>query len=407
MKILISAYACEPGRGSEPGVGWNAALQAARRHDVWLLTRSGNRAAIESGLRILPDGARIRVCPVADPRSGCLVPAGRSGKWIDYGRWQVAALDTAEELHRTVGFDLIHHVTFASWRVPTRLYELPVPVIWGPLGGGSGVPRGFGSVLGFQGRFSESFREASQYVSRRLPGVGRCARKCRLVLAANGVTRDFLSPLCESPPPVLCEMGVEIADFPERSPRPAHGGPLRIFWSGVFEPRKALPLLLGALTHPEAPDCTLDIAGDGPERERWRRAAARMNVEGRVRFHGRLVRHEALRLLEAADVFVFTSLRETTGWVLVEAMAAACPVVALDWSGTPDVLPAEAGIRIRPESPAQVRDGLARALARLSADPDLRVAMGKAGRAHVARNLTWDRYGAEMDRYYREFGGAR
>ena len=46
-RVLISAYACEPQRGSEPGVGWHWAVEAARHHDVWVLTRSAFRDAIE------------------------------------------------------------------------------------------------------------------------------------------------------------------------------------------------------------------------------------------------------------------------------------------------------------------------------------------------------------------------
>ena len=50
MKILVSAYACEPGKGSEPGAGWLWARAAARRHEVWVLTRANNREAIEAAL---------------------------------------------------------------------------------------------------------------------------------------------------------------------------------------------------------------------------------------------------------------------------------------------------------------------------------------------------------------------
>ena len=50
LKVLISAYACEPNKGSEPEVGWQWALQMARYHDVTVLTRSNNRAGIEKEL---------------------------------------------------------------------------------------------------------------------------------------------------------------------------------------------------------------------------------------------------------------------------------------------------------------------------------------------------------------------
>ena len=49
MKILLSAYACEPNKGSEPGVGWHWALELGYLgHDVWVLTRANNRPAIEA-----------------------------------------------------------------------------------------------------------------------------------------------------------------------------------------------------------------------------------------------------------------------------------------------------------------------------------------------------------------------
>ena len=54
MKILLSAYACEPRKGSEPGVGWSAALLLSDEHDVWVLTRANNRAAIERELGRCP-----------------------------------------------------------------------------------------------------------------------------------------------------------------------------------------------------------------------------------------------------------------------------------------------------------------------------------------------------------------
>src|SRR6266481_3580042 len=53
LKVLISAYACEPNKGSEPEVGWQWALQMARFHEVTVLTQSKNQLVIESALRDL------------------------------------------------------------------------------------------------------------------------------------------------------------------------------------------------------------------------------------------------------------------------------------------------------------------------------------------------------------------
>ena len=70
MKLLISTYACSPRRGSEHGVGWNWTTEAHRLgHQVWALTSSAHRAAIEAACRedidlaginwIFPEGRRL------------------------------------------------------------------------------------------------------------------------------------------------------------------------------------------------------------------------------------------------------------------------------------------------------------------------------------------------------------
>ena len=62
MKILISAYACDPYRGSEPGVGWTAVCRIARTHDVFVLVGIHNRSGWERGREngIIPDNVTVR-----------------------------------------------------------------------------------------------------------------------------------------------------------------------------------------------------------------------------------------------------------------------------------------------------------------------------------------------------------
>ena len=50
LRVLVSAYACEPAKGSEPGVGWRIAREMARYHEVWVLTRTNNRPSIAAAL---------------------------------------------------------------------------------------------------------------------------------------------------------------------------------------------------------------------------------------------------------------------------------------------------------------------------------------------------------------------
>ena len=50
MKVFVSAYACEPNRGSEPGVGWEWATRLSKKHDVTVITRANNRQVIEDSI---------------------------------------------------------------------------------------------------------------------------------------------------------------------------------------------------------------------------------------------------------------------------------------------------------------------------------------------------------------------
>ena len=78
MKILLSAYACEPGVGSEPGKGWNMAREMANHHEVWVLTWSHRRPSIE---------AEITRNPVPNLHFiYCGFPGGLPGAWIPVPR---------------------------------------------------------------------------------------------------------------------------------------------------------------------------------------------------------------------------------------------------------------------------------------------------------------------------------
>ena len=141
MKVLISAYICAPHRGSEPGAGWNWSLAAAEENEVWVLTRERNRAAIEAELAAHPH-PRLHFVYVELPPWGLRLKKGERGirYFSYYTLWQFAALRTARKLHAELGFDLVHHVTFANMWIPALVGFVDAPFVLGPVGGGPRVP---------------------------------------------------------------------------------------------------------------------------------------------------------------------------------------------------------------------------------------------------------------------------
>ncbi|MCL2636635.1 MAG: glycosyltransferase [Betaproteobacteria bacterium] len=129
------------------------------------------------------------------------------------------------------------------------------------------------------------------------------------------------------------------AEFRLRHGIPAHS-PVALFVGRVAH-EKNIGFLIEALVHARryCPDLLLVVAGEGPAMGALRQQAAALGLQKAVIFFGYLDRHRELPdCYAAADVFVFASRTETQGLVLLEAMAAGLPVVALAAMGTVDIL---------------------------------------------------------------------
>ena len=93
-----------------------------------------------------------------------------------------------------------------------------------------------------------------------------------------------------------------------------------------------------AIAQKTQPNIRLVLLGDGPQVEALRRLAAELEIVERVTFVGKVPFEEIPNYLKAADLFAFASITETQGLVTLEAMAAGLPIVAVDASGTRDIL---------------------------------------------------------------------
>src|SRR5207247_373562 len=140
MRILAFAYACEPGKGSEPEVGWLWSRMLARLGDVWVITRANNRPAIEARLPATPERDRLHFVFVDLPPRARRWKRGQRGIRLYYLLWQVAALREARRLHAEQRFDLAWHLTLANAWLGSVAPLLDIPLVYGPVGGGVTTP---------------------------------------------------------------------------------------------------------------------------------------------------------------------------------------------------------------------------------------------------------------------------
>ena len=403
-RVLMSAYACSPYRGSEPSVGWNRAYETAKYCDVTVLTEDYESAPdIE---RFLADNGPVpglRFVYVPTQSWERAIGRWRVPGYAMLNLWQRRAYRLACRLHFENPFDLVHHVTFCGYREPGYLWKLNAPFIWGPVGGSQNFPYRFLKEAGLRGGVLELARTAANNMQLRFSRrVRQVAKHSRAILAANSTNQYDLARTHGISPILMLETGV-----PEEQLIPAnitsHPGRIRVLWAGLHHPGKGLPLLLRALARlPASVKYELRILGTGPATRSWQRLAKNLGVDEHTTWLGWISDQARVREEQRwADVFVFTSLRDTSGNVMLESLAASVPVICLDHQGAHDIVSNECGIQVSVESPSAAIEEIGTALQRLYAD-DALLAQLKMGAGKRARELAWPSQGRRMiDEVYR------
>lgn len=402
LKVLISAYSCEPGRGSEPGVGWNVAREVAKYHEVRVLTRpdeSGDIIEAELARNPVPN---LHFVYFNLPIWGNGWRWGQSGAMqIHYYLWQIQAYFVARRLHREIGFDVVHHVTFVKYSNPSFLSLLPVPFIWGPVGGGESAPKAFWKDFSFRARVYETARSLVRWIGERDPFVHLTAKRSAVVRSTTEDTAKRLYKMGVTDVQILPESGLpaeEIArlaqyGMPER-------GPVRFISMGRLLHWKGFHLGLRAFAQANLPDAEYWLVGDGSEGQRLANLAEELGIAPQVKFWGRLPREETLGKLGECHVLVHPSLHDSGGWVCMEAMATGRPIICLDLGGPAVQVTAETGFKIPAHEPKQAVLDLAEAMVRMAQDSELRVRMGQAGQKLVTETHSWEARGQSLAQLY-------
>lgn len=407
-KVLLSAYACSPFRGSEPGNGWSWATHvAALGYEVWCFTNVEDRkeileAAQQAGLQNLhfvfvelPFGIDDKFLDTASKKI-----------YFHYLVWQKAAAKIAIRLHKQIQFDIAHHVTFGSLQQGSFIWKLSgAKKIFGPVGGGQHalplLKEYFGkswktelmrhkiSSLGL--KFSSNFRNTvlkSDYV------LVTNTDTLNMALAVKGSDKNKILFVPDTAVPKVMEDIEPVIRYADEK--------LKLVWVGRMLPRKGLNLVLHALSKlPPHVNYSLSIVGGGecfPLMDRWIEQYGvdrkKLNILGQIPFF------EVVDEYKKADVFIFCSLRDSFGAQLTEAMAFGLPVIALNIHGVTLGVPDNCGIKITPQTREQTVQHIADAITKMHDDPEFRRACSVHAREHSKEN-TWPKRVKEVtDKFY-------
>jgi glycosyltransferase involved in cell wall biosynthesis len=315
---------------------------------------------------------------------------GMRGMHFHYLLWQWYAYRYARKLHAIIGFDLVHHITFGVYRHPSFMGGLGIPFIFGPIGGGEYLPPEFLHAAPWNARIYEFLRSAANRIATIDPLVRNTFRQASLILCKTQETMAAVPTNMQNKCICLLEVGIDpelLAQSPSAgSERPQFlfAGRL-IYWKGIHLIFQALKRV-----RQDVPCATLTVVGVGSDRVWLQSVAQHCGVDDAVEWLGWVPQERLIQLYGRYTAFIFPSLHDSSGNVVVEAIAQGVPVVCLDVGGPAAILPDNCGFKIpaRDHTEEEVIAALVASMKQLACDGDLRREL--AGNAlAAARRQTW------------------
>ena len=410
LKVLINAYACSPGKGSEPGMAWNWVSNLAKFCELYIITEGEFREKIEAVTHTLEQGNNMHFYynPVSDEiRKMCW----NQGDWRfykHYRRWQWKTYLMAKDICSKENIDVLHQLNMIGFREPGYLWKLSkengVPFVWGPVDAKDKFPVAYleGATLK-----TKLFMRLKNFLTAiQLKHFGRvreAARQASVIFSASSNSQRSFKKYMGIVSPLLNETGCYVQEHPlvEKSQKPTFD----VLWVGKLDFRKQLALALWTIVAIGSHQVRFHIVGGG-NAEYYQQLAIDLDIADLCVWHGSVSHEEVQVLMQNADVFFFTSVAEGTPHVVLEAIGNNLPVVCFDTCGQGDAVNEKVGRKIPLSNPMQSVHDFAKVLKNLERKRNLLKQMSENCKQRQLE-LSWDEKAKAMLKWYEKIADAR
>ncbi len=397
-KILLEAYACSPNGGSEKSYGWNTLILLSKLgYDVHCLTSIREKNNINEFVKFnkLPKNVCIHfvACNRIIEFLWKRIPFGYT---IHYTIWLWYSGKYANKIDANIDFDVLHHITYGSLQQGSWLFKLKKKFIFGPTGGGQFPNPNFKYFYSTKGWKLEKKRETISFLFEKLnPAFKQTSKNANHILCTNEETfalaqkhrghKEGLSLFFDVNLPNSFFPSIYLArnEFPDI---------IKILWLGTVIPRKGISIALNAIANVSSDkEFIFNIVGpcDFDELEYLNEIISKLKIKNIVNFIGQVPNSKISKYYEEADIFLFSSLRESMGLQLLEAMAFGLPIVCLNIHGQKLLVPDDCGFKINVDTPEKTINGISNALKNLIESPTLRKEMGQKAYVH-SKQFNWE-----------------
>lgn len=408
LKIFISAYACEPEKGSEPGIGWNVVNELAKYHEVHVLTRANNREVIEEALR-----GKTENLPVFHyydlPHWLTFWKKKRRGYHLYYYLWQYGAFFRYAKWVNSSNFDVVQHLTFANFAMPSLFMLCKSITVWGPIGKTS-TPEAIFQALPYKTKMKERLRGILMNLLCHLDPVRvMMSRKAKWIIESgmpagkSSFPKELQAKIIQHP-----QTGIN-TDEPEYQVQRTRkdDGKIRLLicseflhWKGVLFSAEIFGRI--AAKHPEA---ELLIYGSGPEKGKMKAIFEKHGVDTQIKWMGFVSKQEMMQALCDADILLYPSYHHGLATLILQAMYTGLPIVALEGDPIGLAVAEGAGLAASGSNMSEILNNLEQKTLLLIDSPELRRQLGENGRTLIRTRYEWQILCARLSQILQSISG--
>lgn len=397
LKIFVSAYACEPGLGSEIGVGWHWVLEMSKYFELWVLTRQSNRHTIEPWIGEHPEYSHIHFLYYDWPKWARCWKKGMRGVRTYYNIWQTCTNRIVKQTMQENGIEIFHHLTYgnAMWKVSS--YGQKQFFIWGPTGGLETIPKAYSDYYKFRSRVIERVRRMAVNWMKRNIGFKKRCKNADLILCKTDITRMQIPAKYRDKAILFTDVAVDEKQMAQTLSIQKNNC-TEFVAVGRLDSWRGFDLAIEAMAMAvkQNKQIHLTIIGRGTDEKRLKQIISEYNLENFVTMAGNVDMETYYNYMQKSDAVINASLKEGAVTVSFDSMAMGKPLVCIDTTGYTRYFSSDYAMIVQRESRADTIRHLSDGILALT-DESRRKEMGERAR-QAGKQFTWQTRGEEIHR---------
>jgi len=320
MKILISAYSCEPNSGSEHEIGWSwiKALSKNNKNKITIITRKSNKKKIylENTL-CKKKNVNFWFYYISDFFLKILKKKNKKNTYLYFYLWQLLVYFKFKSKINKIKYDFIHHVTFTSLRIPSFLFLCKSNFFFGPVCGGEVIKNCLIKDFSLKAKIIEYLRLISNYYIKYSPIMNLLFLKSKKIILTHEVNLSLVPKIFHKKVVIVPSIFNDKIFFKNKIKKNYNiyfAGRL-LEWKGAHYLIKIFKKLYKANNK-----IKLEIFGDGPLKAKIIDQVKNEVFKNNIKLYGLLPQSKFLKKIKKSDLLIFPTLRDSGGYVILDAL---------------------------------------------------------------------------------------